>query len=373
MIAAARDACLVGLVVALAGCGGPITGAPLSAVVLIESPSTEGRVSVALLRRGMRVVAAPPAREEEGVEDPLPAARAELAHASEAQQSFHESDALASLSRAETLASSRGISPGARAVLADIGFLRAWLHLSAGRNPEAEREAASALVFADPGAPDPARYPPEVVALFDRARSVAVPTGTLRVEVEGSPDAQIFLDGRAAGESPLVARGLSAGPHGLVIEAPGAETIVDRIDVPADGEVARTYAPTTLDTEALADAARAGGTRAASLLAEELGVEGVVLGREFPRGRRIVVAAQWIPVHGTGWSMEGRGATAFSAADELARRLVPAAAVASSSRPNLWLVGGVVLAATAGVGIALAISASEHDSGGGSVRCCEPP
>jgi len=373
MIASAREACLgVLLLLSIAGCAGASAAAPRSAAVLAEPVAAQRALERALRGRGVAVAPAPsPADAAAGSID---AARRELARAVEAQQSFREAEAIEILSHAESLASARGVGPAERALLAEIGFLRAWLHLSAGQPADAEREAARAAVFADPGAPDPARYPPEVVALFARVASAPRAPGTLRIAVRGDADAHVRLDGRDLGGAPLEAGGLLPGSHTVAIEAPGRQPIADRVEVPPGGSVARTY---TLAPLAASDLARAAlstrgpaGLEAGQRLAAALSVEGLLVARGRPRGDGIVLEAVWIPESGSERSVDGRGGRPAAAADDVARRLWAGPPRSGSPGPWIWIAGGVlVAAAAAGVAAAIALG-GEETAEGGALRCC---
>jgi hypothetical protein len=379
MIASVREPCLglwaapVWLAFLLAGCGGASGAAPRTAAVLLDAAAARAEIARALRGRGVSVeVVRTPAGSGA---DPVAAARRELARATEAQQSFREAEALEILSRAESLVAAQGVGPAERVVLADLGFLRAWLHLSAGRTAEAEREAGRASIFADPGAPDPARYPPEVVALFARVASAPRATGTLRIDVRGGDGAEVRLDGRSLGGAPLEAGGLPAGSHTVAIEAPGHARIADRVEVPAGGSVARTY---TLAPRRAPDLARVALSRgpeslaAARQLAVTLSVDGVLLARAESQGGRVVLSGRWVLREGAERRVDGRGESTRAAAEDLARRLTVQPS-RSAWAPALWIVGGVVVVAAAvGVGVAVAVGGDESGSGG-SVRCCVVP
>ena len=381
MIAFARHACLVVLVAAAGlGCASTQT-APRTAAVLIEPRSAQAGVARAFERRGIAVATLPEGGQ--APTDALAQARRSLARAIDAQQSFREGEAVEALAHAEQLASAGGVDAASRRLLADAGLLRAWLHLSAGRTADAEREASRALMFTDPGAPDPAAYPPELIELFARVSRAPSPTGTLRIAVRGSEQAQVWIDGRALGVAPVDAGGIAAGRHYVRIEAAGFEVIADRVEVPASAEVARSYTLGVAPPAALADAARSttGAARrgAARRLATALELDGVAVGRALVDGSGVRIVADWIPRDGPARRVQGQGPSHGRAADDLARQLAPPpASTASTASPSgssalgpvLWIAGGAVVA-TLAVGAAVLLSGGENDEPGARVRCCE--
>lgn len=375
MIASVREACLgawPALALLLAACGGASAAAPHSAAVLLDAPAAQGALVRALRGRGVspQLVEAPAASGA----DPVAAARRELSRATEAQQSFREAEALELLAHAESMVAAQGVGARERAVLAEVGFLRAWLHLSAGRQADAEREAGRAAIFADPGAPDPARYPPEVVALFARVLGAPRLTGTLRIEVRGGDGAEVRLDGRSLGGAPLEAGGLAVGSHTVAIAAPGRAPIADRVDVPAGGAVVRTYTLPPPGTSELARTALSRGSdslAAARQLAEALSVDGVLLASAEVRVGRVVLAGRWVPQDAQAVRVEGRGHSTRAAAEDLARRLTALPPRSSGPTTALWILGGVVVVGAAAVAVGVAVASGDPGAGsGGSVSCC---
>ena len=80
---------------------------------------------------------------------------------------------------------------------------------------------------------DPIRYPEQHQALFDEVRAEAVERG-LRgaIEIRTEPaGAEVYVDGRSIGPSPVVAEGLLVGDHYVTIKAVGFQKVITRANV----------------------------------------------------------------------------------------------------------------------------------------------
>lgn len=143
-----------------------------------------------------------------------------LEAASAAMARFDHTQARRALSRAETALLARPPAPALTELLAEVSFRTGLVHLreqNRGLALDAFRLVHRLLPERPPL--DPARYPPEVVKAFDAARRA--PAGSARLEVSSTFDgAAVFLDGARIGATPL-AREIAAGPHYLVVTAPG--------------------------------------------------------------------------------------------------------------------------------------------------------
>lgn len=71
----------------------------------------------------------------------------------------------------------------------------------------------------------------------DRNAAPAVARGGLRVTSQ-PPSADVWLDGRRVGTTPLVLEGVAAGPHTVEVRAESGETYVKDVDVEPGGSVA---------------------------------------------------------------------------------------------------------------------------------------
>src|SRR6185295_8287532 len=68
-------------------------------------------------------------------------------------------------------------------------------------------------------------YAPTALAALERARD----------KVAAAPRAKVTLDGAGSGETPVTLRGITAGRHLLVLQAPGRVALAKWVDVPAAG------------------------------------------------------------------------------------------------------------------------------------------
>ncbi|MBI2893637.1 MAG: PEGA domain-containing protein [Deltaproteobacteria bacterium] len=91
------------------------------------------------------------------------------------------------------------------------------------------------LTFRDGLVFDPARYPAMAAPAFEQAqerlRRIARGSIEVRTEPEG---AEVFVDGRSRGASPLVIEGLRVGDHYVTIKLPGYEKFAARLSVARD-------------------------------------------------------------------------------------------------------------------------------------------
>ncbi len=117
------------------------------------------------------------------------------------------------------------------ALLADVSFRMALIHLRAENMGLAIGEFQLLHRLAPDHSIDPVRYPPSIVKAFESARS-RIPTkvaATLNITATYNGDT-IYLDGRPVGKAPL-ALPVAAGTHIVAISAPKYQAAAQAIDV----------------------------------------------------------------------------------------------------------------------------------------------
>src|SRR5690606_3136720 len=89
---------------------------------------------------------------------------------------------------------------------------------------------------------DVARYGPDVADIFEeqKLRALSGPRGALIVETEPE-GAEVYVDGRSYGPSPIRADGLLAGRHYVTIKELGFDEMIVRAEVRAGRETTESY------------------------------------------------------------------------------------------------------------------------------------
>lgn len=155
------------------------------------------------------------------------------------------------------------------------------------------------LTFREGLAFDRARYPAVAAPAFaeaqQRLRRIARGSVEFRTEPEG---AEIFVDGRSRGASPLVIEGLRVGDHYATIKLPGYERFATRFSVARDFQQTYEYQLERSDQYVVLQQAlrrvlpEIGAERAGPAIRELRGVlfvDQVVLGRIVDRGGQLTV------------------------------------------------------------------------------------
>jgi tetratricopeptide (TPR) repeat protein len=217
-------------------------------------------------------------------------ARTLVAAARTALKAFDYDEALDDLRQAD--ATQRALAPGAGTTpeLYEVVLLAGQVYAAKGD----EQLALGAFQLArrlapDKPALDPARYRPQVVALYDRAGDADAGTGSFHV-VSEPPGASVFVDGKPAGVSPLELTGLGAGEHYLGLALDGHASRHERIVVGKGARSEQSYLLARLPAEQRARSLRAGLSRpglsytdyrrGAALLADVASVDVLVLVRD---------------------------------------------------------------------------------------------
>jgi hypothetical protein len=133
--------------------------------------------------------------------------------------------------------------PIAMAVVGAIGVaLVAWKLVSAKKAETAPVVASNdppAVVAMptepSPPTPTPTPAPTEQVAQPPTPQAPVQTRGTLEVDVQGSKDALIFVDGEERGRGASIKLELEPGEHRVVVKPPGRPTIEKTVDVNAGG------------------------------------------------------------------------------------------------------------------------------------------
>jgi len=137
----------------------------------------------------------------------------------------------------------------------------ACLSANGGSKP-ARAELERLLSMAPDAELPPAQFSPDLLAFSRRARQAAN-AHDARLEVRSTPDgAEVWVDGRRRGQTPLTVRGLGAGDHAITVRAPGSALFQQL----GSGTVTATLEPAARQ-QAWAAVERAAGDRAAALKA----------------------------------------------------------------------------------------------------------
>lgn len=138
-----------------------------------------------------------------------------------------------------------------REQLIDAYMLRGVALCRLRRNRDAEPVFARVMTFREGYEYDASRYPPECADLFNevRDRTLAGPRASLEVVTEPE-GAEIYVDGRSYGPSPVVVNDLLAGDHYVTIKHIAYVKAVERATVARTGSSVR-YALTPNERSAL--------------------------------------------------------------------------------------------------------------------------
>lgn len=121
-----------------------------------------------------------------------------------------------------------------RATLADAYMLRALIHCKKGERDACVDGFRDVLAFRDQFEYDPVRYPEEFARSFNDVRLDLENVGRLPLQVTTDPTgAEVFIDGRSFGPSPISAEGLLPGPHYVTVKAQGRERVMRRVELRA--------------------------------------------------------------------------------------------------------------------------------------------
>jgi len=224
------------------GQGRPRT--PVALVVAADAPQDWGWEVRAALRRTRRLdprvveAASPPnLSEPENVDEQI------LAATANAERAFRQADFEACVQGAS--GDERRLAP----ILAEEGALRrlgalvalaAACELKRGATAVALERANLALALDPALVLDPARHPPDVGELFERARQERSAAAPIAVQLRANvPDAHFEVDGRAV----PAAVELAAGTHWVLARAPGTRTTLRPIAIAEPGEFVLDLAP----------------------------------------------------------------------------------------------------------------------------------
>jgi hypothetical protein len=145
-------------------------------------------------------------------------------------------DARAAYRRADEIIAQfeQNLSVVRRSQLVDAYMLAAVGRCRAGLARECEERLRGIIAFRESLTYDAERYGPSGQEVFDRARSRALSgaRGTLVVETD-PPGAEVYIDGRSYGPSPVTAEGLLVGQHYVTVKELGYEKLIARADVRA--------------------------------------------------------------------------------------------------------------------------------------------
>ncbi len=129
-----------------------------------------------------------------------------------------------------------------RSQLVDAYMISAAARCLMGQRRECQRRFSQVLVFREGVEYDATRYGEAARAVFDRARAQTVsgPRGSLVIHTEPE-GAEVFIDGRSHGPSPIRAEGLLAGWHYVTVKELGFERLETRVEVERNRERSESY------------------------------------------------------------------------------------------------------------------------------------
>jgi len=184
--------------------------------------------------------------------------KSHLQDADDAIAAFDYDRALIALFRAERPLIDLAPSHENRRALADVNFRLGLIYL-AQQDRDRARAAFRAVHFLVPGSElDPARYPPDVVGEFERARPGS-PDASLSIAAS-VPGAAVFVNGRPVAASPAEVE-VPAGAHYVLVSQPGYRPSGRRIVVQSGGvepvRIALAPVPKTVQAARLRHALRA--------------------------------------------------------------------------------------------------------------------
>lgn len=169
----------------------------------------------------------------------------------------------------------------------DARMLLASVRLSVGDDVGARDAVMDALAVRPDRRPDPAAYPPDVVAVWEEEHETAVSdTSTVVVEAEGALESvpKVWIDGRGVGDAPATVSDLAVGSHLVTVRS--ADGLGGFVSVDALAGAKRTLkvalGPLTLGKAKATPAARSLQVAAMlRALGESVKVDGVlVVGRD---------------------------------------------------------------------------------------------
>lgn len=156
-----------------------------------------------------------------------------------------------------------------RSQLVDAYMLAAVGHCQAGERRECVRRIREIVAWREGLQYDAERYGPESEPLFEqaKARALSGARGTLVVETEPA-GAEVYIDGRSYGPSPVRAEGLLAGHHYVTMKEIGHLERIVRAEVPPGRETVERY-----ELEDNPEAQQVVSERAEAAIRSELGNE----------------------------------------------------------------------------------------------------
>jgi hypothetical protein len=112
--------------------------------------------------------------------------------------------------------------------------------LATGDEPGARDAVAAAVALHAERRPDPASYPPPVLALYEEERDLlADELGTLMLRTD-EPEVEFWIDGRSAGVASELSRELPPGTHYVHARSAAGRVAFVEVEVPADGAISLT-------------------------------------------------------------------------------------------------------------------------------------
>ncbi len=206
--------------------------------------------------RGLSQLAALAARDEEADSDrAIAEAERRLEQADEAFSRFDYQGATTQLGEALELLRPSAATASGRRRLASVHLTLAMVLLVYGEREAALEELRTCTHLDERCAPDPARHPPELIALHAELRaSTGEATGALRITTD-PPGARARLDGGRARPTPASWSELRIGRHYLILERDGYLPEVHVVSVSASEPTERSFALTLGPPEMRASAA----------------------------------------------------------------------------------------------------------------------
>lgn len=224
---------------ALAQDEGAPTGVTTSAVLLREAGATVAQAATVTigLRRGIADVdgvsfvhpvdalSTPPIGEELQMAMDELEPIADMVRTGDARAAYRRADEIIELFE-------QNLVVVRRSQLVDAYMLAAVGRCQAGLGRECEDRIRGIVAFRESIEYDAERYGPRSREYFDRARARALTgaRGTLVVETEPA-GAEVYIDGRSYGPSPVTAEGLLVGQHYVTVKELGYEKLIVRAEV----------------------------------------------------------------------------------------------------------------------------------------------
>jgi|GEM_PF-2131038 len=164
------------------------------------------------------------------------------------------------------------------AMLSEAHILLATAYFQDGEEDEADDNLSKAIHYAPQRKLSPRKYPPIFIRSYERAKFNVLRRPRARLEIKSGKNAQIFLDGRPMGKSPLLLKDVLPGNHWVRAQSPGEDPIVKRLLVRSRKTIA-------------VNLGEADGAEAASAPAETSGLVGAVSINEVTRSHVAQVQA----------------------------------------------------------------------------------